>query len=181
MRAFDENINKEEITINLKPKQEYQPVIDAIPQEYFPPCIQHISQGLTDGKKRALFILINFLSSCGWNFDQIEQYLKEWNKKNPEPLREVYIQGQIRHHKQQKKKALPPNCDNKAYMIDLGACKPDGFCKKIRNPANYTISKQRMIARMNEKDTQKKKKDNNTKQKPEENTNDNKTDKPSQT
>ncbi len=29
-----------------------------------------------------------------------------------------------------KKKVLPPNCDNKAYMADLGVCKPDNFALK---------------------------------------------------
>ncbi len=136
-----------------KKGKEYLPLTDAVPEQYFPPCIQLISQGLQDGKKRALFILINFLSSCGWSYDKIENYLNEWNKNNPEPLREVLIQGQLRYHKIQKKRALPPNCDNKAYMVDLGVCKPDGFCPKIKNPANYAIAKQRMMARMAEKNT----------------------------
>jgi len=140
-----------------KKEKEYLPITDAIPEQYFPPCIQLISQGLQDGKKRALFILINFLSSCGWSYDKIENYLNEWNKKNGEPLREVLVQGQLRYHKMQKKRALPPNCDNKAYMVDLGVCKPDGFCSKIKNPANYAIAKQRMIARMAEKGTKKNK------------------------
>ncbi len=134
----------------LTEKKEFEPITDAIPEQYFPPCIQLISQGLKDGKKRALFILINFLSSCGWDYDRIENYLNEWNKKNSEPLREVLIHGQLRYHKMQKKRILPPNCDNKAYMVDLGVCKPDGFCSKIKNPANYTIAKQRMMARMAE-------------------------------
>ncbi len=140
-----------------KKGKEYLPLTEAVPEQYFPPCIQLISQGLQDGKKRALFILINFLSSCGWSYDKIENYLNEWNKKNPEPLREVLIQGQLRYHKTQKKKALPPNCDNKAYMVDLGVCKPDGFCPKIKNPTNYAIAKQRMMARMAEKNTKTKK------------------------
>lgn len=134
----------------LTEKKEYEPLTEAVPEQYFPPCIQLISQGLQDGKKRALFILINFLTSCGWSYDRVENYLNEWNKKNPEPLREVLIQGQLRYHKIQKKKVLPPNCDNKAYMVDLGVCKPDGFCSKIKNPTNYAVAKQRMIARQNE-------------------------------
>jgi hypothetical protein len=141
----------------LTEKKEFEPVTDAVPEQYFPPCIQLISQGLKDGRKRALFVLINFLSSCGWPYDRIENYLNEWNKKNAEPLREVLIQGQLRYHKMMKKIVLPPNCDNKAYMVDLGVCKPDGFCPKIKNPANYAIAKQRMMARMAEKGTKKNK------------------------
>ncbi len=134
-----------------KTQKEYLPVVDSIPEQYFPPCIQLISQGLKDGRKRAMFILVNFLSSCGWNYEQMEKYLNEWNKKNSEPLREVLIQGHLRYFKMMKRKVLPPNCDNKAYMVDLGVCKPDGFCPKIKNPANYAIAKQRMIASMAEK------------------------------
>ncbi len=140
-----------------KPQKEYLPVLDAIPEQYFPPCIQLISQGLKDGRKRAMFILVNFLSSCGWNYEQMEKYLNEWNKKNSEPLREVLIQGHLRYFKMMKKRVLPPNCDNKAYMVDLGVCKPDGFCPKIKNPANYAIAKQRMMASMAEKGTKKNK------------------------
>jgi len=164
VQAFDFK-SSTEIPAELKvltEKKEFEPITDAIPEQYFPPCIQLISQGLKDGKKRALFILINFLSSCGWGYDKIENYLNEWNKKNPEQLREVLIQGQLRYHKMQKKRALPPNCDNKAYMVDLGVCKPDGFCNKIKNPANYTIAKQRMMARMAETGKKSKKPSENT-------------------
>jgi len=148
----------------IKKAREYEPVTEAIPEQYFPPCIQHISKGLADGKKRAVFILLNFLHSCGWSHEMIEEYLEEWNERNVEPLREVYIQGQMRHHETMKKKILPPNCMNRAYMIDLGACKPDGFCRansdpsdenfapRIKNPANYAIVKQRNVAQHEKKE-----------------------------
>ena len=54
---------------------------------------------IEDGRKRAIFALTNFLVSVGWDYDMIEKKLKEWNERNPEPLREVYINGQIRYHK----------------------------------------------------------------------------------
>ncbi|MEM3154704.1 MAG: hypothetical protein QW165_04025 [Candidatus Woesearchaeota archaeon] len=149
VQAFDFKASTEtppEIKELVEKKKDFEPVTDAVTEQYFPPCIKLIAQGLKDGRKRALFVLINFLSSCGWSYDRIENYLKEWNKKNAEPLREVLMQGQLRYHKMMKKRALPPNCDNKAYMVDLGVCKPDGFCSKIKNPANYAIAKQRMMA-----------------------------------
>jgi DNA primase large subunit len=93
---------------------------------------------MDDGKKRALFVLVNFLTSVGWSYDKIEELLKEWNKKNKEPVREVYLVGQIRYHKSHKKKVLPPNCANKMYYQDLGFCKPDELCRKIKNPVNYS-------------------------------------------
>jgi len=38
---------------------------------------------------------------------------------------------------------LPPNCDNCAYYKSFGVCKPDNFCKYIKNPANYAIKRAR--------------------------------------
>ncbi len=114
----------------------------AVPEEYFPPCIKKISSGLEDGKKRALLILINFLSSCNWPHEKIEEYVLKWNERNsPDKLRETYIKGQLRYHKTQKEKLSPPNCDNRGYMIDTQFCQPDEFCKKIKNPAQYASRK----------------------------------------
>jgi len=106
-----------------------------------PPCISNILKGLKDGKKRALFILLNYFKSLGLNFDEIENRIKEWNKKNEKPLRQGYIQSQITWHKKQKK-VLPPNCD-KTHYKDIGVCEPDELCGKIKNPVNYTVRKSR--------------------------------------
>jgi DNA primase large subunit len=117
----------------------------AIPEQFFPPCIKNILKGIEDGKKRSLFILTNFLISVGWDYDKIEALLKKWNKNNPEPLREVLIVGQLRYHKQQKKKILPPNCQNQMYYKDFGVCKPDNLCNRIKNPVNYAKRKTRFL------------------------------------
>jgi hypothetical protein len=114
----------------------------AVPEEFFPPCIKKISQGLEDGKKRALLVLINFLSACNWSYEKIEDYVLKWNEKNhPDRLRETYIRGQLRYFKSQKQKMSPPNCDNRGYMIDTQFCNPDNFCPKIKNPAQYASKK----------------------------------------
>ena len=118
-------------------------------EELFPPCIKLILNGLEDGKKRALFILINYLTSIGWDYDMVEKKLREWNSKNKEPVREVYILGQLRYHKQMQKRILPPNCDNEMYMLGIGVCKPDNFCPKIKNPAQYTTKKAWLIDKTN--------------------------------
>jgi RNA polymerase subunit RPABC4/transcription elongation factor Spt4 len=114
----------------------------AIPEEFFPPCIKKISRGLEDGKKRALLVLINFLSSCNWEHDKIEEYCLKWNERNkPDQLKETYIRGQLRYYKNQaannKEKMMPPNCDNRGYMIDTQFCNPDGLCRNIKNPVQY--------------------------------------------
>src|SRR3989344_3499288 len=134
-------------TINSKGKREFQAPENALPEELFPPCIKLILNGLQDGRKRALFILVNYFISIGWSYDMAEKKLKEWNAKNKEPLREVYLLGQLRYHKQMQKKILPPNCSNEMYMLGIGVCKPDNFCPKIRNPAQYTTKKAWMMNR----------------------------------
>ncbi len=145
VQAFDFEIKEGEDS--TKKEFEYEEISDAIPEQLFPPCIKKIFEGLEDGRKRAVFILTNFLLNVGWNQDQIKDRLKEWNKKNKEPLREVYIEGQVRYRVQQKKKILPPNCNNKGYYIDMGVCQRDALCRKVKNPAKYTLLKARELSR----------------------------------
>lgn len=145
MEALDFNIKREEI--NLKGGREFEVPEKALPEELFPPCIKLILDGLDDGRKRALFILVNYFASIGWDYDMMEKRLKEWNAKNREPLREVYLLGQLRYHKQMQKNILPPNCSNEMYMLGIGVCKPDSFCAKIKNPAQYTTKKVWMMNR----------------------------------
>jgi len=119
-------------------------ITSALGEALFPPCIKALDK-IKDGRKRSLFMLINFLVSCGWDYDKIEKYAREWNKKLEEPLREVMIVGQIRYHKGRKEKILPPNCSNKMYYKDIGICHPDNLCSKIKNPVNYAVRKGRNL------------------------------------
>jgi len=139
VQAFDFNPDISEIKIEEKRK--FDSFENAVPEQIFPPCIKLGLSGLKDGKKRFVFILLNFLVAVGWSYEDIEKKLKEWNQKNPEPLREVTLLGQLRYHKAQKKKILPPNCNNIPYYVDIGICKPDNLCSKIKNPVNYTQRK----------------------------------------
>ena len=148
--AFDAAPTKEEQKIVLKEERKFEGPTTAVPEQYFPPCIKLILEGLQDGKKRSLFVLLNFLTSCGWENEAIEKLITEWNKKNPEPLRETILQTHLKYHKDHKKKMLPPNCANVQYYQDLHICKPDNFCKKIKNPANYAVFKQKIMAREND-------------------------------
>ncbi len=117
----------------------------AVPIELAPPCIQNILKGLSDGKKRSLFILLNYLSSLKWGWGDISEFLVIWNEKNRPPLRESYIRGQARWHKNRGKPLPPPNCSNLGYYEDFGVCKPDALCggqkKTIKNPINYALRK----------------------------------------
>lgn len=138
VEALDFVLKHEE---GIKETREFEVPKTALQEIFFPPCIKKILQGLEDGRKRALFILINFLSSVGWDYKAIEARLREWNKNNTEPLREAYLVGQLRYHKQQRKKILPPNCKNPVYYKDIRVCFKDNLCEKIKNPVNYTLRK----------------------------------------
>ena len=118
----------------------------ALQEELFPPCIKTILAGMGDGKKRAAFVLVNFLRSVGWQPDKIEERLREWNKNNkPEMLRDQDMLAPLRYHSA-KKKSMPPNCENKQYYVDVAICKPDNLCRYIKNPAQYSLRKARAIA-----------------------------------
>ncbi|MBI4175576.1 MAG: hypothetical protein HY518_00075 [Candidatus Aenigmarchaeota archaeon] len=122
-------------------------IVKPVPEAHFPPCIQRISQGLADGRKRSIFIIINFLSSLKWGWDEIEKYIIEWNLKNSPPLPESYIMGQLRSGRARQKPMLPPNCLNQGYYQSVGVCMPDALCRgggesiAIKNPVNYSRKK----------------------------------------
>lgn len=142
IQAFDffKSVNRDTIEINNVKKYEMPKV--AIKEDFFPPCMKLILNGLSqDGRKRAVFVLINFLKQAGWSLDDIEKRLYEWNKKNYEPLREGYIKAQINWHRKQKQNILPANCDNKMYYVGIGVCKPDNLCKTIKNPVQYMMKR----------------------------------------
>jgi hypothetical protein len=118
-----------------KSQKKYDAVSKAIPVEYFPPCILKILEGLEDGKKRSLFVLMNFLTSAGWAHKEAEELLQEWNKKNRPPLKDRDITFQVNYHGQKKKLVLPPNC--RSYYQDFRVCFPDAICQRIKNPVQY--------------------------------------------
>jgi len=133
-------------------KKEYASVkIKDLSPDLYPPCITKILEGLVDGRKRALFILMNFFRSLGQEWDEIEKRIDDWNKKNKKPLKQGYIKSQFNWAKRNKQ-ILPPNCDKDHYK-GIGVCQPDNFCGKIKNPVNYTVRK----SRMTKKKTRKKK------------------------
>ncbi len=116
--------------------------IKKIPEKHFPPCIKNILKGLSDGRKRSVFVLITFLRNVGWSKEEIEKKLEEWNMKNIPPLRPNFIRTQLRWHFRQERNLLPPNCDNPNFYVDFGVCEPDKTCKPkdeitIKNPINY--------------------------------------------
>jgi len=156
VEAFDwatQNKRKEDYTKieskNTK-KTEFETPKIPIGAEFFPPCINKLLEGITeDGRKRGVFILINFLRTAGWSWDGVEVELIKWNEKAHEPLREGYIKSQISWAKKQNKLILPPNCNNESYYKAMNICCPDNFCKLIKNPVNYTRRKLERLRKKN--------------------------------
>jgi DNA-directed RNA polymerase subunit RPC12/RpoP len=111
---------------------------EAVEEKYFPPVIQQILAGIDDGKKRALFILINFLGSCGWGYEQVEQRVYEWNENNPEPLREQYLKGQLSSYKKRQEPLLPPSPTNRDYYVFITEAQRKEY--GVRNPVKEAIA-----------------------------------------
>lgn len=145
-------VNRKELeTKNEKKYDEYQIPKEKVKADYFPPCIHLALKGLqTDGRKRAIFILTNFLTHMGYTPEEIQQQLLEWNQKNYEPLRDGLIISHVNWHKKSGQTILPPNCDNEAYYPSIGICKPDNWCSKIKNPVQY-VRYRLKVEKQNEK------------------------------
>lgn len=106
----------------------------------FPPCIKKILGGLEDGKKRSLFILISFLKNMGWGWQETDNQIILWNKKNKPPLKDSYVETQLKWFKKIKMSGYKtPNCSNEGYYKDINICIPDAVCKKVKNPLSYPI------------------------------------------
>jgi len=138
MQALDWNkeFTPEEST---KKNFEYKPIqIADRSEKNYPPCVKKILLGIADGKKRALFALLNFFRSIGTEKDELEKILNSWNEKNNPKLPQGYIKSQIAWALK-KKPMLPPNCME--FYQGIGVCFPDELCKLIKNPVNYVVRK----------------------------------------
>jgi len=119
-----------------------------IPEELFPPCMRIILSGMSDGRKRSIFTLINFLRMCNWSWDEIQEKLFEWNQKNKPPLPKTILLSQLRWS--QNNTMNPANCDSNMFYIDIGICRPDHTCKggtnriTVKNPINYPFRRMRL-------------------------------------
>lgn len=119
---------------------EFDIPMDAIDEEHFPPTIKNILDGLKDGRKRAVFILITFLVHCGYDWDSIKGMLAEWNQRNDEPLDENYIRTQLNWHRKQDEPLMPPNFDAEGFYRDLGVYAEDSLTENVNNPVSYALA-----------------------------------------
>jgi len=149
IEALDWNAMQEK-EITKKPKRMINWEMK-VPEEFFPPCMKLILSGLSDGRKRSIFTLTNFLRMMNWQWPEIEERVMEWNKKNKQELQRNIVLGQLRWN--QANQMNPANCDSDLFYKGIGICKPDEICKKgtnniaIKNPINYPFRKMKVKRR----------------------------------
>ncbi|MFA5019553.1 MAG: hypothetical protein WC533_00460 [Candidatus Pacearchaeota archaeon] len=120
---------------NSKSKK-FKPLeLGAVREEFFPPAINKILKGMTDGKKRALFILINFFRSINLSAEETEKRINEWNKLNSPQLRQGYVNSQLIWAAKHEI-VPPPNFDNEIYKA-IGVYETDSLSEKVKNPLTY--------------------------------------------
>ncbi|MCP6727623.1 MAG: hypothetical protein KJI69_06450, partial [Patescibacteria group bacterium] len=117
----------------------FKPVkLGNLSEKNFPPSIKKILQGISDGRKRALFILINLFRSVNMEREELEKRIEEWNQKNEVPLKQGYINSQL-SWSYRNKIVLPPNYD-KDYYKGIGIV-PTEEEIRYKNPVNYIVKK----------------------------------------
>lgn len=131
---------KEELA-NKTEQKKFETPDEAIPEKYFPPTIKNILEGLEDGRKRGLFVLLNMYKVTGYSWNEIENRIWEWNDRNDEPLGENYIKTQLRWHKNRSEDVPPPNYDSKGYYRDMNVYEGDNLEEKVDNPVSYAFRK----------------------------------------
>ncbi len=114
---------------------------EALPEDTFPPTIHNILDGLEDGRKRALFVLVTFLQQVGYDMDAVEQAVHAWNGRNDEPLRDRYVDSQLSWHRRQDEPLMPPNWDENSVYHAIGVYEEDPLTRNTNNPVSYAFAK----------------------------------------
>ena len=102
----------------------------------FPAPIKKLLRGLSEGRKRGLFILLTFFKCLNLKPEDVNKRVREWNEKNDPPLKENYLKAQIDWHLRQQRKILPPNYSNQAFYKDLGLLDKE---PTVKNPLSEVI------------------------------------------
>ncbi len=93
---------------------------------------------MEDGRKRALFILLNLFRSAGMEKDELEKRIYDWNKKNKIPLKEGYIKSQLLWS--YRNKIIPPPNFEKDHYKGIGII-PTEEELRYKNPVSYLAKK----------------------------------------
>src|SRR3989338_5276863 len=70
VQALDFNVKIEEEAREVKKEYDELKLTSPIKEEFFPPCMKLLLQGIGDGKKRGIFILMNYLGKIGWSKEE---------------------------------------------------------------------------------------------------------------
>lgn len=133
--AKENNIQEE----SEKKEIDFKPIkLTKISDDFFPPSIQKILQGISDGRKRALFVLINLFRSIGMEKEELEKRINDWNQKNKIPLKQGYIKSQLSWS--YRNKIVPPPNFDKDYYKGIGII-PSEEELRYKNPVNYVVKK----------------------------------------
>lgn len=119
---------------------DFKPIkLTDLSEKYFPPSIQTILQGIKgDGRKRALFVIMNLFRSIGMEKEELEKRIYAWNEKNEIPLKLGYVKSQL-FSSYRRKPILPPNYD-KDYYKGIGVA-PTEEEIRYKNPVSYVVKK----------------------------------------
>jgi len=144
MQALDwyEQEGKKDTDSNkAKIQGDYKPIkLEKLSDSHFPPSIRKILEGIADGRKRAVFILLGLFRAIGMEKDELEKRIYDWNKKNKPPLKEGYIKSQISWS--YRNKIVPPPNFDKDYYKGIGV-EPNEEELRAKNPVNYVVRKNR--------------------------------------
>ena len=136
-------------------QRDFAPIkITNLSEELLPPSIKKILEGVNDGRKRAVFVLLNFFRAIGTERTEIEKRLSDWNKKNEIPLKDGYITSQL-IWSYRNKIVLPPNYD-KDYYKGIGVT-PTEEELRLKNPVNF-VSRKIWVAEQREKEAKEERK-----------------------
>ncbi len=132
---YKENNHEEEKVV----RKDFKTIkLDKISDDFLPPSIKKILEGVGDGRKRALFILLGLFRSLGMEREELEERVEKWNEKNEVPLKKGYIKAQLQWS-YRNKVVPPPNFDKDHYGAIGVVPTPEEL--RFKNPVNYTIKK----------------------------------------
>jgi len=119
---------------------------EALPREVvveaFPPCVRHIFEVVTSGRKAShmeRFTLVSFLLNAGMSVEKLTELFTSVSDFDPEMTR--YQVEHIAGLRGSRTRYKPPNCDT---LRTHGICQnPDALCRRVRNPITYYMIKVR--------------------------------------
>ncbi len=125
----------------------FQPIkLANLSDSFFPPSIKKILEGMEEGRKRALFILLNLFRSVGMEKEELEKRIRSWNEKNKPPLENNYINSQLLWNS--RNKVVPPPNFDKDHYKGIGII-PTEEELRFKNPVTYVVRNSKLKSKDN--------------------------------